>query len=147
MRIQKKILLALLCIISTKIFAQDNITSAGNQPMDSLRIQTNEIPFSILKKQAIGKSILMPGLGDKIVRKNSKRIWMGILCYGALAGGFIAQSKSNSYQNAYNSSKKQTEITQNRNNATKFNSISTALWGLSGLMWTIDIGGLLSLKK
>ena len=89
----------------------------------------------------------MPGLGDKIVRKNSKRIWMGIIGYGALAGGIITQNKSNNYVEAYNRSLNQTAITKNRNNANKFNSLSTALWSLSGLIWTIDIGGLISLKK
>jgi hypothetical protein len=118
-----------------------------SKPIVSNDTLPNPIPFSILKKQAIGKSILFPGLGDNKIRKHSKRIWMGIVGYGAIAGGFIAQSKSNSYLNAYNFSKKQTDITQNRNNTTKLNSISTALWGLSGLIWTIDIGGLLSLKK
>lgn len=115
--------------------------------IDSVETQTMPLPFSVLKKQAIGKSILMPGLGDKIVRKNSKRIWMGIIGYGALAGGIITQNKSNNYVEAYNRSLNQTAITKNRNNANKFNSLSTALWSLSGLIWTIDIGGLISLKK
>lgn len=119
----------------------------STKTIDSVETQTMPLPFSVLKKQAIGKSILMPGLGDKIVRKNSKRIWMGIVGYGALAGGIITQNKSNNYVEAYNRSLNQTAITKNRNNANKFNSLSTALWSLSGLMWTIDIGGLISLKK
>lgn len=144
MKNRKTLLLGLLCLVSSQMIAQE-VTST--KTIDSVETQTMPLPFSVLKKQAIGKSILMPGLGDKIVRKNSKRIWMGIVGYGALAGGIITQNKSNNYVEAYNRSLNQTAITKNRNNANKFNSLSTALWSLSGLMWTIDIGGLISLKK
>lgn len=144
MKNRKTLLLGLLCLVSSQMIAQE-VTST--KTIDSVETQTMPLPFSVLKKQAIGKSILMPGLGDKIVRKNSKRIWMGIVGYGALAGGIITQNKSNNYVEAYNRSLNQTAITKNRNNANKFNSLSTALWSLSGLIWTIDIGGLISLKK
>lgn len=144
MKNRKTLLLGLLCLVSSQMIAQE---VTPTKTIDSVETQTMPLPFSVLKKQAIGKSILMPGLGDKIVRKNSKRIWMGIVGYGALAGGIITQNKSNNYVEAYNRSLNQTAITKNRNNANKFNSLSTALWSLSGLMWTIDIGGLISLKK
>ncbi|MBK9934847.1 MAG: hypothetical protein IPP05_12075 [Cytophagaceae bacterium] len=144
MKNRKTLLLGLLCLLSSQMIAQE---VTPTKTIDSVETQTMPLPFSVLKKQAIGKSILMPGLGDKIVRKNSKRIWMGIIGYGALAGGIITQNKSNNYVEAYNRSLNQTAITKNRNNANKFNSLSTALWSLSGLIWTIDIGGLISLKK
>ncbi|MBK6976016.1 MAG: hypothetical protein IPH28_01925 [Cytophagaceae bacterium] len=144
MKNRKTLLLGLLCLVSSQMIAQE---VTPTKTIDSVETQTMPLPFSVLKKQAIGKSILMPGLGDKIVRKNSKRIWMGIIGYGALAGGIITQNKSNNYVEAYNRSLNQTAITKNRNNANKFNSLSTALWSLSGLIWTIDIGGLISLKK
>ncbi|MBK9510129.1 MAG: hypothetical protein IPO04_12055 [Cytophagaceae bacterium] len=144
MKNRKTLLLGLLCLVSSQMIAQE---VTPTKTIDSVETQTMPLPFSVLKKQAIGKSILMPGLGDKIVRKNSKRIWMGIVGYGALAGGIITQNKSNNYVEAYNRSLNQTAITKNRNNANKFNSLSTALWSLSGLIWTIDIGGLISLKK
>jgi Caspase domain len=99
------------------------------------------------KGSAFAKSLVFPGWGEKEFKPKSKKIWMGVLSYASLAGGFLMQSKSNQYLSQYQKAIKQSEIDGYRTNILKFNNYSTALWGLSATIWAIDLISIASKKS
>lgn len=92
-----------------------------------------------LKKQAIGKSLVFPGWGDKVIDPNANKIWLGGLGYAALAGSAFSIIKSNSSFNAYNTSTNQADIENYRNKTLSYNTASKVLLGVAVVVWTIDI--------
>jgi hypothetical protein len=114
-------------------------------PLPFVEPQPNFI--KVTKSNAFVKSLVFPGWGDNALNPKTNRIWLGILGYGALAGGFLMQAKSVESYNLYKSSFKQTEISLYRDEASTYNTLSMAFWGVAFSIWAIDGISVLSTKN
>jgi hypothetical protein len=92
-----------------------------------------------LKKQAIGKSLVFPGWGDKVINPRSNKTWLGGLGYAALAGGVFSVIKSNSSFNTYKTSTTQTDLNKYRSQTLSYGTVSKVLFGAAAVVWAIDI--------
>lgn len=92
------------------------------------------------KSEALSKSILFPGWGDKVLEPKKKKTWMGGAAYSSLSLGIIMNTISKKNYQTYLESKTASEAEKLHSKTNLYTNLSKAFFVVSGGIWALDIG-------
>jgi hypothetical protein len=92
------------------------------------------------KSEALSKSILFPGWGDKVLEPKKKKSWMGAVAYSSLTAGIVMNSLSKKTYQTYLDSKIASEAERLHTKTSLLTNLSKAFFIASGSIWAFDIG-------
>jgi hypothetical protein len=92
------------------------------------------------KSEALSKSILFPGWGDKVLEPKKKKSWMGGAAYGSLSIGVLMNAFSKKSYKTYLESKVASEAEKLHSKTSLYSNLSKLFFISAGSIWAIDIG-------